>query len=437
MIPQGFALKSEFRNSLTQMPEVPVKTVSQITREIKDAVEGNFPYVWVLGEVSNCRRASSGHVYLTLKDESAQLGAVIWRSTAARLKFQIQDGMEVVAAGPVEVYQARGTYQLIVQQLIPQGVGALELAFRQLREKLAAEGLFASERKRPLPQFPRRVALITSPTGAALRDMLQVITRRWRATDIVLLPVAVQGQGAAQEIAAALRMVHRLPDVDVVIAGRGGGSLEDLWPFNEEIVARAIYNCPIPVISAVGHEIDVSISDLVADRRALTPSEAGELVVPHQDDVLNELQAVRRRLTGSLRRRSERAHMQLDAIASRRVFTRPLDRIHDLAARLDDCDDQLRRATKRLVESARLQIAAIAASLQALSPLRVLERGYSITYRHTAATATDELIRTVDQVQPGDELATLLQQGRIMSRVESIQAKTGPFTHKNESQTES
>ncbi len=409
------------------MSEIPLKTVSQITRELKDAVEENFPFIWVLGEVSNCRRATSGHVYFTLKDESARLGAVIWRSTAARLKFKIQDGLEVVAAGPIEVYQARGTYQLIVQQLISQGVGALELAFRQLRDKLSAEGLFASASKQPLPRFPRRVALITSPTGAAVRDMLQVLMRRWRASDIVLLPVAVQGEGAAREIAAALRIVHRISDVEVVIVGRGGGSLEDLWPFNEEIVARAIYDCSIPVISAVGHEIDISISDLVADRRALTPSEAAELVVPHQDEVSNELLNIRSRLTNSLRWRMEHAHIQLDAIASRRVFTRPLDRIHDLVARLDDFDDQLRHATKSLEKATRQKIAALDSSLQALSPLRVLERGYSITYRHTDDQTPRELIRAGDQVHPGQELTTIVQKGQINSRVESMQAETTPF----------
>src|SRR6185369_5236916 len=258
-----------------------VLTVTDLSRQIKDAVEGNFPLVWVSGVVSNCTRAGSGHIYLTLKDDGAQIRAIVWRNTAARLRFDVHDGLQVVAAGPVEVYEARGQYQLIVEQLLPQGMGPLELAYRQLCEKLAAQGLFAAERKRPLPQFPRRIALVTSPTGAAVRDMLQVITRRWRGADVVILPVAVQGTRAAAEIAAALRKVHLVPGVDVVIAGRGGGSLEDLWAFNEEVVARAIFECLIPVISAVGHEIDVTIADLVADRRALTPSEAGELVVPH------------------------------------------------------------------------------------------------------------------------------------------------------------
>ena len=304
------------------MSHVPVFTVSQLTREVKDLIEGNFPSVQVVGEVSNCTMAGSGHIYLTLKDESAQMRAVMWRSRASRLKFEIHDGLEVVASGPIEVYAARGSYQLIIEHLIPQGVGALELAFRQLQEKLAAEGLFDPERKRPLPLFPRRIALITSPTSAAVRDLLQVIVRRWQAVDVIIMPVPVQGEGAAEEIAKALRSVHKIPNVDVVITGRGGGSLEDLWAFNEEVVARAISECPIPVISAVGHEIDVSISDLVADRRALTPSEAGELVVPLRSEVLRELMQRQNQLTTGLRERSQRARLQLEAISSRRVFSK-------------------------------------------------------------------------------------------------------------------
>src|SRR5579872_1524938 len=299
------------------MPQPPILTVSQLTRQIKDAVEGNFPLCWVRGQVTNCTRAGSGHVYLTLKDDAAQLRAVIWRNTAARMRFNLHDGLEVVAIGPIEVYEARGTYQLVVEQLLPQGIGALELAFRQLCDKLAAEGLFAPERKRRLPRFPQRIALITSPTGAAVRDMLQIITRRWRAAEIVIVPVAEQGDGAAAQNAAALRAVHRIPGVDVVITGRGGGSLEDLWAFNEEIVARAIHACQIPVVSAVGHEIDVTIADLVADVRALTPSEAGELVVPNRSEVHAELLRLQQHLAQALRSQAAMARAKLEQLASR------------------------------------------------------------------------------------------------------------------------
>ncbi|MSR57307.1 MAG: exodeoxyribonuclease VII large subunit [Planctomycetaceae bacterium] len=398
------------------MPAPPILTVAQVTRQIKDAVEGNFPQVFVLGEVSNCTLAGSGHIYFTLKDDAAQLRAVIWRNTAARLRFDVRDGLEVIAAGPVEVYEARGAYQLIVEQLVPQGVGALELAFRQMCAKLEAEGLFDPERKRPLPRFPRRIALVTSPTGAAVRDMLQVITRRWPAVDLVIVPVAVQGEGAAAQIAAALRSVHRIPQVDVVIAGRGGGSLEDLWAFNEEIVARALFECPIPVVSAVGHEIDVTIADLVADRRALTPSEAGELVVPHRDEVLADLARLTQRLMQGLRSRSAAARAQLDALASRRVLTRPLERLHDESRRLDELDLRMQRALKQRVERARQQLAANSAALSALSPLKVLERGYSVTHRGD----TGAVVRSADQVAPGETIRTRLHSGEVLSRVEQI-----------------
>ena len=231
-----------------RMDEHEILSVTELTQQLKALVETGFPQVYVEGEISNVSRATSGHIYLTLKDETAQIRAVLWRSAAARIRFELHDGLHVVAVGPIEVYAARGTYQLVIERLAPQGIGPLELAFRQRYEKLAAEGVFRAERKRPLPRFPRRIALVTSPMGAAVRDMLQVITRRWPACDVVILPVAVQGAAAAAEIAAALRSVHRLPGVDVVIAGRGGGSLEDLWAFNEEIVARAIFECPIPVV---------------------------------------------------------------------------------------------------------------------------------------------------------------------------------------------
>ncbi len=400
-----------------------IRTVSEITHELKDLVEVGFPDVFVLGEISNCTRAGSGHVYLTLKDELAQLRAVIWRGTASRLKFDLEDGLEVVAGGSIEVYAARGTYQLIVKQLMPRGIGTLELAFRQLQQKLEAEGLFDIERKRPLPRFPRKVALITSPTGAAVRDMLQVMTRRWRGCDIVILPVAVQGQGAAQQIADAFQMVERVPGVDVVITGRGGGSLEDLWAFNEEVVARAIFNCSLPVVSAVGHEIDVSISDLVADRRALTPSEAAELVVPETREVQEILDRSRHRLLSGLTGRAERARMQLDAIASRPVFTRPLQRIHDLMTQIDELEARLKRSVARVVDSRANVLSTATAALQALNPLGVLARGYSVTRNDDNGT----ILRNADEIELGSMIKTQFESSSIVSRVESINREDRPF----------
>ena len=228
------------------MAEQEVLSIAELSRRLKALVEMSFPYVCVEGEISNFSRAASGHIYFTLKDQLAQIRAVLWRSAAMHVRFDLHDGLHVVAAGPVEVYAQRGSYQLVVERLVPQGIGPLELAFRQRYEKLAAEGLFAEQRKRTLPRFPRRIALVTSPSGAAVRDLLQVITRRWPACDLVIVPVPVQGQQAAPAIAAGLRAAVRLPRVDVIVCGRGGGSLEDLWAFNEEIVARAIFACPIP-----------------------------------------------------------------------------------------------------------------------------------------------------------------------------------------------
>lgn len=395
-----------------------IQTISELTGEIKDLIEGNLPEVWVQGEVSNCIKASSGHVYLTLKDEKAQLAAVIWRNAASKFRFDLHDGLQVVANGSVEVYAPRGSYQLIIRQLIPHGVGALELAFRQMHAKLAAEGLFEPHRKRPIPMFPRRIALITSPTSAAVRDLIQVITRRWRAADIVVVPVKVQGEGAAAEIAAALRSVHLIPNVDVVICGRGGGSLEDLWAFNEEVVARAIAACQLPVISAVGHEIDVTIADLVADVRALTPSEAGERVVPHQDEVRQALDGLKQRLASGLRDRAATARLKLDNLATRRVLARPFQRVHDEFTRLDELESRLLRAARQRAVTARQKLDLAAASLDALSPLKVLGRGYSITRK----TGSREIIHSAEQLAIGDQITTMLGHGEIVSRIEAAPA---------------
>lgn len=395
------------------MSELPVLSVSELTYHIKEILEVTFPTVCVRGEISNCTRAGSGHVYLTLKDDTAQIRGILWRNTAQRLKFQVEDGLEVIATGGLEVYEARGAYQIIIREMWPQGLGPLELAFRQLCEKLSKEGLFDPEHKRPLPRFPKKIALITSPSGAAVRDMLQVITRRWPAVDLVLIPVAVQGDGAAEQIAEALRNLHRIPDVDVVIAGRGGGSLEDLWAFNEEIVARAIYDSPIPVISAVGHEIDVSVSDLVADRRALTPSEAGELVVPSKEEIQADLRQLQTRLSSHLRSRAEIARRQLDQLSQRRLFVRPWDMVIDRTHWVDELHARLKRETSRLIERSQDRLAGLATALQTLSPLNTLARGYSLT-----TTPENKLLRSTTGLQPGQLIETRLAEGRILSRIE-------------------
>ena len=406
-----------------------VKSVSELTHEVKELLEGNLRTQWVGGEVSNCRPARSGHVYFTLKDGEAQISAVVWRTTAARLGFELRDGMEIVAVGRVEVYAARGSYQLIIQKAFPQGMGSLELALRQRKEKLEAAGLFDPARKRRIPPIPKRIALVTSPTSAAVKDMIQVITRRWPSADIVVVPVAVQGPNAAPEIAAALGVVHLIPGVDVVITGRGGGSLEDLWAFNEEIVARAIANCQVPVISAVGHEIDVTIADLVADRRALTPSEAGELVVPHRAELAAGLDELRERLQNSLTQRAVNARLQLDSLASRRVFTNPLQRVRQLGEGVDELSDRLNAAVRRRVERSKQEAGQLSATLNSLSPLGVLARGYSVTYGcevpgdgadDPSAVQRGNLIRNASDVEAGDSVLTYLEHGRVVSRVEQV-----------------
>jgi exodeoxyribonuclease VII large subunit len=418
-----------------------VKSVSELTHEVKELIEGNLRTQWVGGEVSNCRPARSGHVYFTLKDDEAQISAVIWRTTAARLGFELRDGMEIVAVGRVEVYAARGSYQLIIQKAFPQGMGSLELALRQLKEKLEKAGLFDPARKRRIPPIPKRIALVTSPTSAAVKDMIQVITRRWPSADIIVVPVAVQGPNAAPEIATALGIVHLIPDVDVVITGRGGGSLEDLWAFNEEVVARAIANCQVPVISAVGHEIDVTIADLVADRRALTPSEAGELVVPHRAEVAAGLDELRERLQNSLTQRAVNARLQLDSLASRRVFTNPLQRVRQLGEGVDDLSDRLNAAVRRRVDRSKQEAGQLSATLNSLSPLGVLSRGYSVTYAgetageesgETSAMQRGSLVRNASDVAVGDALLTYLEHGRVVSRVEDVISEDNPVNTRRE-----
>ncbi|HUG89548.1 MAG TPA: exodeoxyribonuclease VII large subunit [Planctomycetaceae bacterium] len=399
-------------------PRAALLSVSELSRQLKNLVEASFPEVAVIGEISNLSRAASGHVYLTLKDDTAQIRAVLWRRAAERIRFEMHDGLEVVAIGPVEVYPPRGQYQLVVEELIPRGMGPLELAFRQLQLKLAAEGLFAPERKRPLPRFPRRIALVTSPTGAAVRDLLKVITRRWKAAAIVVIPVAVQGEGAGREIAAALRRVHQIPGVDVVVTGRGGGSLEDLWAFNEELVARAIADCRVPVVCGVGHEVDVTIADLVADVRAATPSQAGELVVPLESEVRGELRRLGERLRTALDSQTGRARLRLDALASRTVFTRPFAALANRTASLDDLSARLGQAVRNRMARERQRAESLSRSLDALSPLKVLGRGYSITRRFD----TGAIVRSARDVAAGESVETLLAAGRLISRVERAEA---------------
>jgi exodeoxyribonuclease VII large subunit len=398
---------------------VKICTVSELTGQIKSLLEGEFASVWVSGEVSNLSRPRSGHLYFSLKDTQAQLRSVIWRGIALRLRFELKDGLEVFARGRVTVYEPRGDYQFIIEEIQPKGLGALELALRQLREKLFALGYFDPKRKKRLPRIPRRIALVTSPTGAAVRDMLEILGRRWPAAEVWVCPVAVQGEGAGQDIAAMIRRLNTLqPSVDVLIVGRGGGTLEDLWPFNEEVVAQAIFDSRIPVVSAVGHEVDLTISDLVADRRALTPSEGAEIVVPNREEMLEQFFGSETRLKELLLYRLDAARQRWQALAQHRAFRLPLERVHESERRVDDWADRLHRAALRRVQHGRREVEALAGQLEGLSPLNVLARGYSLTRREKDGS----LVKNPEQVEAGERIETLLQQGRIISRVEEHHA---------------
>ncbi len=418
-----------------------VYSVAELTRAVKSSIENTFGRVWVAGEISNLRQPQSGHVYLTLKDEHAQLSVVIFRSTAERLKFDLADGLSVVVGGQMTVYEARGNYQVIATSVEPRGVGALELAFKQLVEKLRAEGLFDEGHKVPLPRFPRRIAVVTSRTGAAVRDIIQTALRRFPGLSIGIYGVRVQGEGAAEEIADAVRHLNRVGGFDVIIVGRGGGSLEDLWAFNEEVVARAIYASEIPIVSAVGHEIDVTISDLVADVRAATPTAAAELVVPRRDDIESDLLDTARRLRHALGARLGTARAELRTLGARLgpqqlrgVVRQKIQRVDDLGARmglalstrvresrrrLNDRRSKMLPALRALLRNAGERLRGSGGKLDSLSPLRVLERGYSIT------RIDGRVVRAAEEVKPGDSLNTILRRGRITSRVEFVEKEHG------------
>jgi exodeoxyribonuclease VII large subunit len=393
-------------------------TVAQLTSQIKNKLEGEFTSVWVVGEISNYSRPQSGHSYFTLKDDQAQIRAVMWRSAAAKLKFDVADGLDVVCHGHIDVYAPRGSYQLVIDELQPKGMGHLELALRKLREKLAGEGLFDAARKRILPAFPRRVAFVTSPTGAAIHDFLQVLRRRWRGVDVLVIPARVQGEGAAEEIVAGIRLANRvLPRPDVLIVGRGGGSLEDLWSFNEEPVVRAIAASKIPTVSAVGHEIDVTLADLVADVRALTPSEAAERIVPAAEEIGARVRAYQQRLRHAAQRRVMWLRARYDGLAMQRPFRRPFDLIHDRSRRLDELIMHGNSAVHRLLREYEGWLATMSGKIDSLSPLAVLARGYTITQD----ALTGRVIRAARDLRMGQLILTLFGEGSAESKVESIE----------------
>ena len=399
--------------------ESDVLSITALTMRLRTHLEKQFSTVWVAGEVTGFKKQSSGHWYLTLKDANARLEAVVYFAVNIRLKFEPHDGMQVIAGGKLSVYEPRGAYQLQVEAMEPKGIGAAELALRQLKEKLHKKGYFDPRRKRPLQRWPKRVALVTSVKGAAIRDMLQLFSTRWPFCEVIVRPCRVQGEGAGEEIAGCIRMIselHRTRKLQfhAAIVGRGGGSSEDLAAFNEEVVADAIYQCSFPVISAVGHQIDWTIADMVADFRAETPSAAVSHFAPHQTDVLRMFDDYRGRLIENMSRRLQFAKQAVDHYASRPALRRPLQRLRDLEQRLDDTSDRLNRAAARRIEKANQKLGSLAARLESLSPLGTLSRGYSLT-----KTADGKLLRDAAAVQPGDVLVTRVANGEVTSRVEA------------------
>ena len=390
--------------------------MSELTAQMKGLVEQSFPDVWVAGEVSNLSRPSSGHCYLTLKDDGAQLRAVVWRGTTSRLKFQLADGMQLICHGRMDLYAPRGSYQLVIDQAQPLGVGELELAFRQLKEKLAGEGLFDQDRKQPLPAMPTRLAVVTSPTGAAVRDFLEVLRRRWPAAEVTILPARVQGEGAAAQIAAAIQLANRVkPKFEVLIVTRGGGGLEDLWAFNEAAVVRAIAASRVPTVSAVGHEIDVTLADLAADVRAATPTEAAERVAPSADELGLRVQAIGDRARLALVRAIQRRSERLQSLAMRRPLARPFALLEDHARRLDELDATAARSIRETCRHHGQRLATLAGKLDSLSPLAVLGRGYSLVQ-----TTDGQLVRTTKQLKPGETITVRFARGQVDATVSSI-----------------
>ena len=392
--------------------ETPFLTVSELTAKVKTTLERGFPDVAIRGEISNLSRPNSGHVYFSLKDDSSQIRAVLWKNDAERVVFELKNGQGIKGWGRLSVYAQRGEYQITLRKVEPEGIGALELAFRQLYARLAAEGLFETERKRPLPRFPRRIVVVTSPTGAALRDFLQVTGRRWPGAEVLVAPAKVQGIGSAEEVVAAIALANRVNGADLIVVCRGGGSLEDLWTFNEEIVARAIVASRLPVVSAIGHEIDTTISDLVADFRASTPTAAGEQCVPDLQEIAQRLDSLGDRAGRALRARVVQVRLRLDTLSDRgrRALRTRVDRIK---VRLETLSDRSGRAIRRTLDDRENRLARLAAGLEALSPLGVLARGYSLTFRE----ADDTLLRDASEVRPGDRIVSKLGIGQVVSRV--------------------
>jgi exodeoxyribonuclease VII large subunit len=376
------------------MPKI--LTISELTRDIKEVLESVFGEVYVEGEVSNLSQPASGHNYFSLKDEASSIRCALFRNAALKVKFALADGMKVICSGRVSVYEKSGQYQLYVNTIEPHGQGALQLAFEQLKERLSKEGLFDEAHKKPLPFLPQAIGVVTSPTGAVVRDILHVLDRRFSSAHIIVNPVRVQGEGAADEIVGAIREFNELANVSVIILARGGGSLEDLWCFNEERVARAIYNSAVPIISAVGHETDYTIADFVADRRAPTPSAAAEIVMPPRLELDERIENLLRHLWRSLK-----------------------DQVPQYEQRLDDLKEGLARALDQKIRSQGIYLEGIYNQLKELNPLAILKRGYSISFFE----GTQKVIHSTQELKKGDKVCTRLAVGEFSSEVFDIRPK--------------
>lgn len=421
-----------------------IYTVSELTQLIKLELENAFPFLWVEGEVSNARRYPSGHIYFTLKDEASQLRCVMFRSDTLGLVFELKDGVQVICRGRINVYEPRGEYQLIVELAEPKGKGALQLAFEQLKEKLKAEGLFDARFKKKLPMLPKKVGIVTSPRGAAIVDIIRTLERRFARLHIVLYPVKVQGEGAAEEIVAGIEYLGKLPDIDVIIVGRGGGSIEDLWAFNEEKVARAIFRCPVPIISAVGHEIDFTISDFVADVRASTPSVAAEMVIEKKEAFLERILNLEKRITHSLNYLLQEKKHHLVSLARHRIFENFRLKLLNLEQKVDELENTAWDALRSVKEDMAAKKAAtllfqekmknvlcrtlqelsakwemLSAELHNLSPLNILKKGYALCWK----AADFSLIRRIEEVEEGERVRVSFYTGEFTCEVEEVDRK--------------
>jgi exodeoxyribonuclease VII large subunit len=371
--------------------------------------------LWVKGEVSNFYKANSGHLYFTIKDENSQLKTVMFRSRSSKLDFELEDGMEIAVHGYINVYKVRGEYQLYADQIIPEGKGTLYEQFEKLKQKLKEEGLFKDEHKKKIPLIPKKIGIVTSPTGAAIRDMLSVVNRRFKNVSILIVPSLVQGDKAAGQIVEGINYLNSRDDIDLIIVSRGGGSIEDLWPFNEEVVARAIFNSKAPVISGVGHETDFTIADFVADLRAPTPSAAAELAIANREEIETSLDNLTKRLFHNQKARIKNAKDRLNSLASRRLFQKPEELFVDKMQKLDELSQNLKWNMEKTLNKSKEKFNILNSKLDTLSPLKTIKRGYSITYDNNLNPITD--INNIDQ---GQVIKTRVINGQFESEVKKI-----------------